>query len=43
MSLDQRIYCDLCHTQEIFNPIYRMNSQFRLCVECAREIANLYI
>ena len=43
MSLDQRIYCDLCHDREIFNPIYRMNPQFRLCVECAREITNLYI
>lgn len=43
MSYDQRIYCVLCHHREVFNPIFRMNSQFQLCVECAREIANLYV
>lgn len=40
---DERIYCDICHTKEIFYPIYRLSSRIRLCVECAREVANLYV
>lgn len=40
---DERIYCDICHAKEIFNPIYRKSSRIRLCVECAREVANLYV
>ncbi|MDC5271856.1 HNH endonuclease [Acinetobacter baumannii] len=48
MSLDsteryERIYCDICHTREIFYPIYRLSSRICLCVECAREVANLYV
>lgn len=40
---DKRIYCDICHTKEIFTPIHRMSDRIRLCVECAREVANLYV
>ena len=43
MNRDERIYCALCHTKEIFYPIYRQSSRICLCVECAREVANLYV
>ncbi|MGC3818621.1 HNH endonuclease [Acinetobacter sp. G11] len=43
MNKNQRLFCTLCHSREVFNPIYRMNVQIRLCVECAREITNLYV
>lgn len=42
-KVDERIFCDLCHTKEIFYPIHRMSRRICLCVECAREIANLYV